>query len=113
MDQGSGAGLTPRTMGELGGEVNVTLLSTQLASHAHTAHAGVAGNAVTPDPTKTFGSGGRGKPATYGAAPPPNSALMSAQAVGLTGGNQPHNNMPPYLTLNFIIAMTGIYPARG
>jgi len=99
--------------GRTRGEASVTLLSTQLPSHAHTAHAGVAGNAISPDPTKTFGSGGRGKPPTYGAAPPPNSALMSAQAVGLTGGNQPHNNLPPYLTLNFIIAMNGIYPARS
>jgi microcystin-dependent protein len=38
---------------------------------------------------------------------------LSASAVGTAGGNQPHNNVPPYLTLNFIIALQGVYPARS
>jgi microcystin-dependent protein len=46
------------------------------------------------------------------AAAAPNTPLAAATAVGLTGGGLPHNNMMPYLTLNFCIALQGIYPAR-
>jgi microcystin-dependent protein len=42
-----------------------------------------------------------------------NAAQLMQRAVGLTGGNQPHNNMPPYLTLNFVIALQGIFPPRS
>ena len=111
MHQGQGAGLTPRVMGETGGETAVTLLSTEIPSHTHAAQNAAASNAGTPGPTTIFGGGGRGKEPAYAAAA--TAAAMSGQAVGSTGGNQPHNNMPPYVTLNFIIAMQGVFPARS
>lgn len=113
MDQGSGAGLTPRVMGETNGETAVTLLTTQMPSHAHTAQAGLASTSGAPGPTAAFGGGGRGKQPAYAPASAQNAALMSPQAVGTSGGGLPHNNMPPYLTLNFIIAMQGIFPSRS
>ena len=110
MHQGSGAGLTPRVMGETGGEASVTLLQTELPSHSHSAMAGASSNAASPA-NAIFGGGGRGKADAY--APGPATTPMNTLAVGISGGSQPHNNMPPYLTTNFIIATTGIYPARS
>ncbi len=113
MDQGQGVGLSQRIIGETAGEPTVTLLLNQIPAHAHTPHAAAAGNSGAPGPTMAFAAGGRGKPPAY--APYLSSAAvsMAGAAVGFTGGNQPHNNLPPYLTVNFIIAMTGIYPARS
>jgi microcystin-dependent protein len=113
MNQGNGAGLTPRTIGETGGEPYVTLTTSQIPSHPHTAMAASASNSATPGPTVVFGGGGRGKEPAYAPASPQSGALMSPQAVAMTGGSQPHNNLPPYLTLNFVIALQGIFPPRS
>ena len=112
MDRGNGQGLTPRANGESGGSTSVTLLTTEMPAHNHVAANGAASNSNTPATNVVFGGGGRGKVAAFG-QPSASAALMSAQAVAPTGGGQPHNNMPPYLTLNFIIALQGIFPARG
>jgi microcystin-dependent protein len=111
MNQGQGAGLSARDIGETGGETSVTLLTTQIPSHSHVAQNGAASDAGAPGPTTIFGGGGRGKDPAY--APAATAAAMSTQAVGATGGGQAHNNMPPYVTLNFIIALQGIFPARS
>ena len=113
MCQGNGAGLTPRFMGETGGEPTVTLLQTELPSHRHPAQAGTASNIGTPGPTTMFGGGGRGKADAYAPASVASPAVMSPQAVGLAGGSQPHNNLPPYLVSNFVIALNGVFPSRG
>jgi microcystin-dependent protein len=115
LNQGNGAGLTPREMGETGGETSVTLLQTQLPAHTHPV--ACAAGSGTPGPSNAVfgGIAGRGKAPAYAAG----SALatagvnMSASAVANTGGGQPHNNLQPYLVLNFCIALTGIYPARS
>lgn len=111
MNQGNGAGLTPRTVGETGGETTVTLLSTQMPLHPHVAQSAAASTSGTPGPTVIFGDGGRGKDPAY--APASTPVAMSVQAVGTAGGSQPHNNLPPYVTVNFIIALQGIFPARS
>lgn len=113
MDQGNGAGLTPRIVGETGGETTVTLLSTQMPSHPHVGQNAVTSTSGTPGPTVIFGGGGRGKEPAYAPASVPNTVKLSAQAVGLAGNSLPHNNLPPYVTVNFIIALQGIYPARS
>jgi microcystin-dependent protein len=113
MNQGNGLGLTPRVLGEVGGETAVTLLVSQMPAHTHAAKNAAVSNAGTPGPTVTFGGGGRGKAPAYAPASAQNAAQLMQRAVGLTGGNQPHNNMPPYLTLNFVIALQGIFPPRS
>jgi microcystin-dependent protein len=113
MNQGSGLRLTPRSMGEIGGETSVTLLLPEIPSHTHAAQNAAASTSGTPGPTVVFGGGGRGKAPAYAPALAQNAAPMSPQAVALAGGGQPHNNMPPYLTLNFIIALQGIFPPRS
>lgn len=113
MNQGDGLGLTPRVMGETGGEPNVTLLISQLPAHTHVPQAGAASTSSAPGPTVTFGDGGRGKESAYTPAAPASAVLLNPQAVGLAGGSQPHNNMSPYLTLNFVIALQGVFPSRS
>jgi microcystin-dependent protein len=112
LGQGNGAGLTPRVIGETGGEPTVTLLQSEIPSHTHSAQAGTASNSDAPGPTTIFGDGGRGKPDAYAPASGP-AASMGVVAVGSAGGSQPHNNMPPYLVSNFVIALQGIYPSRS
>ncbi|MGA8765277.1 MAG: tail fiber protein [Candidatus Sulfotelmatobacter sp.] len=115
MGSGNGSGLTPRTLGETGGEPTVTLQPTQLASHNHGVACMNGGGSLTspnvPANTVWAADGGRGAPPLYAAAA--TNVPMNAAAVQSTGGNGPHNNIPPFLSVYFVIAMQGIYPSRG
>jgi microcystin-dependent protein len=113
MGNGQGPGLSQRTLGETGGEAAVTLLQSEMPSHTHSAKCDSAVGTL-PGPTGNVwaaSTGGRGRPTPYAAAT--SGAAMSAAAIGPTGTSQPHNNMSPYLVLNFIIALQGIFPARN
>ena len=113
MQQGQGPGLSQRYLGELGGSPAVTLINSEMAMHTHTALAVDAGG-DSPTPTNnTWAQArtGRSGDALYSVGVQPN-LLMNSQAVLPTGGSQPHNNMPPYLTVTFIIALQGIFPQR-
>jgi microcystin-dependent protein len=108
MSWGNGPGLTPRTIGEVGGSANVTLLPTELPSHTHTGMAsGSDGTLNTPVVLA--------EAPIYGPNPATGSGqiVAMAAAVAPTGGSQPHNNMAPYLGMTFIIALQGIFPSRG
>jgi microcystin-dependent protein len=93
-------------LGQAAGEQNHTLSSTEVPQHAHAAYA-TATNAGTFDPTGNY----LGGVATllYGPASGSLTPLVSS-TVGSNGGSQPHNNLQPYLTLNFCIALVGIFP---
>lgn len=117
IDQGQGPGLSSYVMGELVGVENVTLLYNQIPLHNHSFGCSTAsGNLTTPANNTlsvTDQEGGRSpKPGNLNFAAT-NNATMLATMIGTAGGNQPHNNIQPYLTVNFVIALTGIYPARG
>ena len=117
MQQGQGPGLSLRDLGEQSGEQTVTLLQTEMPSHSHSFTCATdRGNTTTA--TNDY-------PAT-GAAGPPNQAIrgnlysssapnapMNPFSLSIAGGNQPHNNMMPYLSLTFIIALQGVFPPRG
>lgn len=122
MGQGNGQGLTPRSVGEQGGEENHTLSIAETPQHTHplaaAANADVANNTEIPGPgvvlSKTTGKQKNGTDFTvnlYAADTTPNQAMASA-AVGRTGG-QPHNNLMPYLGVNFCICLQGIFPSRS
>lgn len=113
MQQGQGAGLSPRTLGEVGGTSTVTLINAEMAAHTHTANAFDAGGNQNSPAGTTWAQAriGRSTDALYSAGQQPNM-LMNPQTVLPTGGSQPHNNMPPYLTVSFIIALEGIFPQR-
>ena len=110
MHPGQGPGLSLHDLGETGGSETVTLLESEIPSHAHalTADPNVA---ETPDPT--INSLARGSSINaYQTNANANLVTMSDSAVAPAGGDQPHNNMMPYLTLNFCIALQGVYPPR-
>jgi len=111
MQPGQGPGLSLRDLGEIGGEQNVTLLQTEIPIHTHTVNAAAAGG--LPSPTNNaWASGLKGHPGSYAASGSSN-VPMNPSGTSIAGGNSPHNNMPPYLTLNFCIALQGIYPPRS
>ena len=111
MHPGQGPGLSPYALGEQTGEESVTLLSTEIPSHTHVLQA-TAARGTTASPSVAALSVGPPTVPLYAPASAANGT-MNALEVGLTGGSQPHNNMQPYLALNFCIALQGIYPARN
>src|SRR3954451_15732974 len=113
MQQGQGPGLSPRYLGETGGTEAVTLQQTEMPIHTHLVQTVDGPGDVNSPAGAVFAqaSEGRVTDRIYGSSANPN-AIMHAQSYGLAGGNQPHNNMPPYLTLTFIIALQGIFPQR-
>jgi microcystin-dependent protein len=111
-DQGQGPGLNLVDIGEMGGEQVVVVTTAQMASHGHIAHA-QSGVGTTRSPSgKIWAEYKGGIPASAYATGKPD-LVMSTLAIGHTGGGQAHNNMPPYLTLNFCIALLGVFPPRG
>jgi microcystin-dependent protein len=114
---GQGAGLSDYFIGQEGGEQNHTLLLGELPLHPHTLNAqAVAGTTSDPNGnTLCEGAysfqGNSGNIQCYSATAP--NVNMSPNATGFTGSSTPHNNMMPYLTLNFCIALQGIFPPRG
>ena len=110
MHPGQGPGLSLHDLGETGGSETVTLNGSEMPSHPHNLMAtAVTGTQSLP----TSNSISRVSGATpY--LPPAGAPLVSfsPDAVTPTGGDQPHNNMQPYLTLNFCIALQGVFPPR-
>jgi microcystin-dependent protein len=108
---GQGPGLSDRELGDTGGEMAVTLLQSEMAAHSHAALADATSSAQTSPAGNTWGSlPGRTPPPRYATAPL--DALMSPFALYTAGSSVPHNNMSPYLTLTFIIALQGLFPQR-
>ncbi len=111
---GNGSGLTPRTQGEMSGTENVTLLSTEMPVHTHlmTASGDSPTQAIAQGASMaSSGRGGNTMPIVYanGVTTPVNMASGTTAA----GGNQAHNNMQPYLVMNYCIALQGIFPSRN
>jgi microcystin-dependent protein len=110
LNSGAGAGLSERFQGETGGASDVTLLQAETPAHSHTA-LGAASSGPTSPQNATWGTqAGRTPPPLYSSAAP--NVNMNPLALGLSGGNLPHNNMQPYLVVTFIIALQGIFPPR-
>lgn len=140
---GSGPGLTPRVLGEMSGAESTTLITNNLAAHTHTAQlpptsvsapitgltATLRASSLGVDEVSPAGNS-LGSPASeiYHSGAPndalhPNSIQLggtlavnlpqTAVTVGPTGNNLPFNNMQPYLAVNFIIALEGIFPSRN
>jgi microcystin-dependent protein len=113
--QGTGPGLPTYAMGETGGVANVTLLTTEIPAHSHV-HQGVSAVGTTDNPvSNNFGELKReGGESYYVAAPAQGStALMNQNALQTAGGSQAHSNLQPYLVLNYVIALRGVFPTRS
>ena len=114
MHPGQGQGLSQRFLGEEGGEETVTLLVSEIPLHTHALMATTSPSTTTlPAADTSFGRSGGGSfykansPTPFG----PTTA-MAPQALPPAGGGLPHNNLQPYLTLNYCIALQGVFPAR-
>jgi len=111
MNQGQGPGLSAYFIGETGGSQTVTLLQTEMPSHVHQAQANSGGDQPNPSTTvwSTLGST-RTPPPLYSDS---QNTTMNPLVLAVAGGSLPHNNMPPFLGLTFIIALQGVFPARN
>lgn len=116
MQFGQGNALTPRTIGQAYGVSTVTLTEAQTPSHVHTLTAqNLDGNSVAPAGeflAKSNMEGPRGKVAYNTYAPPAVQTPMASSALGAVGGNQPHDNLQPILSINMCIALEGEFPVR-
>lgn len=124
---GQGPGLQPYDVGEQGGESGIQLISTEMPAHTHTFNGGTAAQPVTvllnaptsnncyisnpfakANPTAPAGVAGR----AFGPNSNPANVLLNAACVSVAGGGQAHDNMQPFVTINYCIAIEGIFPQR-
>ena len=115
MHPGQGPGLSQRFLGQNGGEQFVTVLDSEMPAHSHTANsanAAGAGTQLTPAANIWANASTRRATVNMYAAGPGNTP-MDIQTLAIAGSSQPHNNMPPFLCLNFCIALQGIFPPRS
>jgi microcystin-dependent protein len=109
MHPGQGPGLSLHDLGEMGGSETVTLLQSEIPSHSHSFMCSNA-DSNSQGPTANKFAGGVGGIAMY--ATPGALEQLAVSALSPAGGSLPHNNMMPYLTLYFNIALQGVFPAR-
>jgi microcystin-dependent protein len=112
MHPGQGPGLSLHDLGETGGLETVTLLESEIPSHSHSLQASNS-DGISQSPVANLLAVGVGGITMYAPPPPPGSLTsLAGNALVPAGGSLPHNNMMPYLTLNFCIAMQGVFPQR-
>lgn len=109
MHPGQGPGLSLHDLGETGGSDTVSLLESEIPSHSHPLNASQA-DAIEIGPGDQLFATGTGGIGAY-AAPAP-AVQLNTNTLSPAGGDQPHNNMMPYLTCYFCIALQGVYPPR-
>ncbi|HJX90796.1 MAG TPA: tail fiber protein [Pyrinomonadaceae bacterium] len=109
MHPGQGPGLSLHDLGEVSGSENVTLLQSEIPNHSHTLRASLDdADLAIPTSDRSLAKASSNLYANVN----PNTT-MANQALSPAGGDQPHNNMMPYLTYYFNIALQGIYPPRS
>lgn len=109
MHPGQGPGLSLHDLGETGGSETVTLLESEIPSHSHAVSASIA-DGISQTPANEKLATGVGV-ANFG--PSASLVMMNPSALAPAGGDQPHNNMMPYLTFYFCIALQGVFPPRS
>jgi microcystin-dependent protein len=110
MHPGQGPGLSLHDLGEGGGSDTVTLLESEIPAHSHSVRVDAAdpGEDRTPAQEALARSTGGNLYAL-----PTSLVQLAPQTLAPAGGDQPHNNLQPYLTLNFCIALQGVFPPRS
>ena len=120
---GQGPGLSPYDQGQTGGSTSVTLTTAELPAHSHTFNTTSVQGTTSTSAGNQLGlsvvsTGGKtGGTTTTAQIYSPNAASattgLAPQSITMAGGSQPHNNLQPYLTLNYCIAMAGAFPPRN
>lgn len=109
MHEGQGPGLSNRQLGQKSGTETVALNVNEMPGHSHALKCNTArGNADNPQNAVPADAD---RDRIYSTSGP--NADMSSQAIANIGGGQPHNNMPPFQVVNFIIALVGVFPSRN
>jgi microcystin-dependent protein len=111
MHPGQGPGLSLHDLGESTGSSTITLLDSEMPAHLHSVMAALQ-SALVKLPGPSVGLARSRNGLAYQNTPG-NLVNMNFNTIAPTGGNQPHNNMQPFLTLNFCIALQGVYPPRA
>ena len=106
---GQGPGLSLRSLGEKSGAASHTLSLAELATHAHAIQASSGTGGTLVDPAGNYPAR---NPAAYPQFGTVADVPMASTAIGSTGGGQAHNNLQPYLGLNFCIALQGVFPSQ-
>ena len=109
MHAGSGPGLTPRYLGQTGGQEHVTLNESQIPAHTHQARA----SSEAPDTNSPEDAVSAQKVRTHLYNTGLSDVNMGTTAISSTGGSQAHDNMQPYQCLNYIICLQGLFPPRN
>jgi microcystin-dependent protein len=116
MHEGNGPGLSSRTLGSRGGAETNTLVTNQMPSHTHVISDPALNATANPANTSDPSGAALAIAPAYNDSELPLAALRDGSVEhtvpGATGGGQAHNNMQPFLTINFIIALQGIFPSR-
>lgn len=110
MHPGQGPGLSLHDLGEIGGSETVSLLESEIPSHTHTLrdHDIDLAELNAPSANRVLAQSANSTAFTLAT----NLVNMAPEALAPTGGDQPHNNMQPYLTFYFCIALQGVFPPR-
>lgn len=108
---GSGPGLTPRTLGEVSGSESVTLNTTQMPAHSHSLTCNTSSANQAAAVNNVLAEESNSATQIYSNSAP--NGIMNPASIGPSGGNQPHANMQPFVCVNFIIALEGIFPSRN
>lgn len=109
LHSGTGPGLSSRQLAETGGSETVTLSAAQMPAHRHQLNASTTTALASAGPSGVLAASAATQ--FYGSGAP--STDMAAGAVTQQGGNQPHENMAPYLAVHFIISLFGIFPSQS
>ncbi|SIT13092.1 Microcystin-dependent protein [Roseivivax lentus] len=113
MHPGRGPGLTPRQLGEVAGVETVTLTEGQIPAHIHEVRVqSGAASTATPGATTAVSRVGFGD-SLYRSDAQTDIVDLATESIAVAGSSQPHNNMQPYLSMSFIIALFGLYPSRS
>ena len=110
MHPGQGPGLSLHDLGETGGSETVTLLESEIPAHSHALRGvGDPGDVQAGAPNRVLGAANPG----FAYIPGNPNVFMAPEVIAPAGGDQPHNNLQPYLTFYFCIALQGVFPPRG
>jgi len=107
---GQGPGLSPYVLGQVAGTENVTLLTTQIPLHNHGVNCSTGGGTQASPASGYPAVESTGTSLDYAAS---SNGTMNPAMIGNAGSGQPHANIQPYLCVNFIIALQGIFPSRN
>lgn len=113
VSQGQGPGLSPVDLGQVSGAENVTLTTSQLPAHNHSMQVNNNTTGMATTAQGNFLNSKTESGESVAASGPSSAATLNPTTIGITGGSQPFSIMQPYLGLNYIICLFGIFPSRN